>query len=146
MTNATKTTANTATLEAHITELEAALKEANKYEMKSTLWLSDLVTTGRTKSDRLVVKFSAQKGVKNADGCRIYGAYWNFVAYGDTAERFQELTAAGERLVTITAFESPWTNGARKSDFVVLSITPYKRPELGEATAAAPFSFEPTPY
>lgn len=146
MANATKTTTNTATLEARITELEAALKEANKYEMKSTLWLNDLVTTDRTKSDRLVVKFSAQKGVKHTDGSRIYGASWNFVAYGDTAERFQELTAAGERLVTITAFESPWSNGARKSDWVVLSITPYKRPELGDATATAPFSFEPTPF
>ena len=61
------------------------------------------------------------------------------------ADRFAELAAAGEKLVTITAFESPWTNGARKSDFVVLSLTPFERPEAGPAVQAAePFSQDPT--
>mgnify|MGYP001809533707 CR=1 FL=1 len=148
MPTATTTKANPAleAAEARITELSARIEELERTELRTTVWINDRITTDRTKSDKLVVKFSGQKSVKNADGGRVYGQYHNFVAYGDMAETFQQLNEAGEKLVVITAFESPWTNGARKSDWVVTSITPFERPEPGQAAepGEAPFSGGPT--
>jgi len=149
MTNATITkatlTSDLEVAEARISELEATIEQLQQMEVRTTVWINDRVTTDTTRSGKTVVKFSGQKSVKTQDGGRVYGAYWNFVAYGDMADRFAELAAAGEKLVTITAFESPWTNGARKSDFVVLSLTPFERPEAGPAVQAAePFSQDPT--
>ena len=153
MTNATATKATLASdlesAEARIAELEARIAELDRAELSTTLWANDRVTTDRTRGDKLVVKFSAQKSVKTQDGARVYGQYHNFVAYGDMAEIFQELNAAGEKLLKITAFESPWSNGARKSDWVVTSLAPFERPEQAPAdeaatAPAAPFSGEPT--
>ena len=145
-TTATKANPALEAAEAQITELQARIEGLERVEVRTTVWINDRVTTDRTKSDKLVVKFSGQKSVKNQNGDRVYGSYWNFVAYGDMAEAFQALADAGEKLVTIEAFESPWTNGARKSDFVVKSITPFERPEAGQApeTGEAPFSGGPT--
>jgi hypothetical protein len=132
--------------EARIAELEARLETAERAEVNTTVWVNDRVTSDLTRSGKLVLKFSGQKSAKLQDGSRVYGAYWNFVAYGELAERFQELNAASEKLLRITAFESPWTNGARKSDFVVTSLTPFERSEPASAgdAPATPFSGEPT--
>jgi hypothetical protein len=132
--------------EARIAELEDRIAELDRTELSTTLWVNDRITNDRTKSGSPLVKFSAQKSVKTQDGARVYGQYHNFVAYGDMAELFAELNAAGEKLLRITAFESPWSNGARKSDWVVTGLTPFERPEPAPAgaAAAAPFSGEPT--
>ena len=152
----TSTTVTKATLssdleaaEARIAELELRLAERDRIELSTTLWVNDRITNDRTKSGSPLVKFSAQKSVKTQDGGRVYGQYHNFVCYGETADLFSELNAAGEKLLRITAFESPWSNGARKSDWVVTSLAPFERPEQAPsdeaATApAAPFSGEPT--
>jgi hypothetical protein len=150
MTNATATKATLASdleaAEARIAELEDRIAELDRTELSTTLWVNDRITNDRTKSGSPSVKFSAQKSVKTDGGGRVYGQYHNFVAYGDMAELFAELNAAGEKLLRITAFESPWSNGARKSDWVVTSLTPFERPEPTPASAAtaAPFSQEPT--
>ena len=145
MTNATATKATLATAEARIAELEATIEQLQSYEVCTTVWINERITVDKTKGGSPLVRFSGQKSVKNQDGSRVYGSYWNFVAYGDMADAFHVLAAAGEKLVTITAFESPWSNGVRKSDFVVQSITPFERPEAGPAAEAAePFSQEPS--
>lgn len=132
--------------ETRIIELEARIEELERVELRTTVWINDRITHDVTKGDKPLVKFSGQKSVKAADGSRHYGQYHNFVAYGEMAELFNELNAAGEKLVHITAFESPWSNGARKSDWVVLSIAPFVRPEAapGGEEGAAPFSQEPS--
>lgn len=136
---------NTAALEARIAELEAQIAELQSCEVRTTVWVNDRITSGTTKGNKPYVKFSAQKSVKSQDGTRTYGAYWPCVIYGDLADQFMALRADGQNLLTITAFESPWANNARKSDFVVTSITPFERPEAGPAAEAAePFSQEPT--
>jgi hypothetical protein len=145
MATATKTNPALEAAEARIVELEARIEELQRVELSTTVWINDRITADKTKAGDPLVKFSAQKSVKNQDGGRVYGQYHNFVAYGPMAELFHELAAAGEKLVNITAFESPWSNGARKSDWVVTSITPFKRPEAGPAAEAAePFSQDPT--
>lgn len=132
-------------LEATISELQATIAEQQSCELRTTMWVNDRIVCDTTKAGKAIVKFSAQKSVKTADGGRVYGAYMNFVCYGEMADRFHELAAAGEKLIAITAFESPWTNGARKSDWVVLSLTPFARPEAAPAAEAAePFSGDPT--
>ncbi len=129
---------NAIALEARVAELEAQVTEIQSCELRTTCWVNDRITTDTTRSGKAVVKFTGQKSVKNADGSRVYGQYHGFVAYGDMADRFAELTAAGEKLMTITAFESPWSNGARRSDWVVTSITPFVRPEAATAPASEP--------
>jgi hypothetical protein len=136
---------NAAALEARIAELEAQLQEIQSSEVRVTVWVNDRITSGTTKSGKPYVKFSAQKSVKNADGTRTYGAYWPFVAYGDLADQFNALRANEQNLLTIAAFESPWANNARKSDFVVTSIQAFERPEApAPGEQSEPFSGEPT--
>jgi hypothetical protein len=137
--------ANTTALEARITELEAQIETLQSCELRTTVWINDRVETGKTQSDKPYAKFSAQKSVKTSTGKRVYGQYHNFIAYGEMADLFISLRANDEALMTITAFESPWTNGSRKSDWVVTSITPFERPEAGPADEAAEASSqEPT--
>ena len=147
MTTATataKTSAAKATAD-RIAELEAQITELQSAELRTTVWINDRVETGKTQGGKPYAKFSGQKSVKTADGKRVYGCYHNFVCYGDMADAFIDLRAHDEALVNITAFESPWSNGARKSDWVVTSIAPFERPEAGPAAEAAePFSQEPT--
>jgi hypothetical protein len=134
-----------AALEARIAELSERVTELQSCELRTTVWINDRVETGKTQGNKPYAKFSGQKSVKTANGSRVYGCYHNFVAYGDMADTFVDLRARNEALLTITAFESPWSNGARKSDWVVTSITPFERPEAGPAAEAAePFSQEPT--
>jgi hypothetical protein len=146
MPTATATTkATTAALEARVLELETQVEDLRSCELRTTVWINDRVETGKTQGGKPYAKFSGQKSVKTADGKRVYGCYHNFVAYGDMADAFINLRAQDRNLLTITAFESPWSNGARKSDWVVTSITPFERPEAGPATEAGePFSQEPT--
>ena len=147
MPSATTTKPNPAleAAEARIAELQARIEQLERVELHTTVWINDRITTDSTRGGDPLVKFSGQKSVKGQDGSRIYGQYHNFVAYRGLAERFHDLIGAGEKLVTITAFESPWTNGSRKSDWVVTSITPFERPEAGPAAEAAePFSQDPT--
>jgi hypothetical protein len=146
MPTATATTkATTAALEARVLELETQIEELRSCELRTTVWINDKIEVDKTKGGKPSVKFTGQKSVKSADGKRIYGMYHRFVCYGEMAELFHQLRANNEALVTITAFESPWSNGTRQSDWVVTSITPFERPEAGPAAEAAePFSQEPT--
>jgi hypothetical protein len=144
MTSPTSTTTKVALsneleiFQARVASLEDQISTMEQCEVRTTVWINDRITTDTTRSGKNLVKFSGQKSARNQDGTRVYGAYWNFVAYGDMADRFAELAADNQKLVTITAFESPWTNGARKSDFVVLSITPFARPEAAPASEPGP--------
>jgi hypothetical protein len=126
-----------AAAEARIAELEATVKHLKSCELSTTIWVNDKTTTDVTKGGKPVVKFSGQKSAKTQDGGRVYGCYHGFVAYGEMADRFQELASAGVRLMAITAFESPWTNGARRSDWVVLSLKAYEKAERCEQEAIA---------
>ncbi len=125
-------------LEARIIELEARIEDLQRVELSTTVWINDRITSDTTRGGDPLVKFSGQKSVKAADSGRVYGQYHNFVAYRDMADTFNQLHAAGEKLVTITAFESPWSNGARRSDWVVTSITPFVRPEAAPASEPGP--------
>jgi len=144
MTSPTSTTTKAALsneleiFQARVASLEDQISTMEQCEVRTTVWINDRITTDTTRSGKNLVRFSGQKSARNQDGTRVYGAYWNFVAYGDMADRFAELAADNQKLVTITAFESPWTNGARKSDFVVLSITPFARPEAAPASESGP--------
>jgi hypothetical protein len=146
MPSATATAKTTAALEARIAELETQVEQLRSCELRTTVWINDRVSFDKTKTDKPLVKFSGQKSVKTADGGRVYGQYHNFVAYGaELVDQFKALRDADESLVSITAFESPWANGARKSDWVVLSIAPFERPEPGApAEQREPFSGGPT--
>jgi hypothetical protein len=148
MSTATATAAKTSAAKAaadRIAELEAQVAELQSCELRTTVWINDKIETGKTQSGKPYAKFSGQKSVKNADGKRIYGQYHNFVCYGDMADAFATLRADEQNLLTITAFESPWSNGTRKSDWVVTSIQAFERPEAGPAAEAAePFSQEPS--
>lgn len=133
-------------LENQIADLQAQLD--NGSELSQTLWLNDRFDSDRTRSGKRRVRFSAQKSTVSDDGARAYGAYKNFVAYGELAEHIIRIIQSTENLVHITAFESPWSDNSKRSDWVVKSLTVIPRlddrpaPDLSEQPA--PFAGEPT--
>jgi len=134
-----------AILLARIAELEAQLGNIpdplQADELQQTLWLSGRYSCGRTASNRLKLTFTAQKGARNRDNARVYGAIREFVAYSDVAEHALSVLSSGNNLVDITAFESPWSNNSKRSDWVLTSITPRER--LIQSAATEPPNEDP---
>lgn len=94
------------------------------------------------------LRFAAQyAGLDRRTGRRNFGAYKDFIAYGELAETLDAIFASGTRLVAITAYERPWANTARarRSDWVVTSVTSIGRP-TEPAEESAPAAPEPTGY
>lgn len=140
--------AKIADLEQQIADLQARLEQRD--ELSQVLWLDNEYKGGRTKTGRSKVSFSAQKSVLRGD-VRNYGAYKNFVAYGELADAIIPLLQSNERLARISAFESPYSDNSKRSEWVVTEITviPRVEPATGEEHAApdhlhTPFDQEPT--
>lgn len=137
-------------LEAQVTELQGRLE--NSDELNQILWLNDRYSFARTTtSNKQLVRFSAQKSSQRQDGSgRAYGPYKNFVAYDeDLVAAVTEILQSNDKLVRITAFESPWLDNSKRSDWVVTSITviPRVAPEQQHAGGYAqpnPYSGEPS--
>jgi hypothetical protein len=144
--SAAATAAELEALTSRVAELEAALEAAQSTELRTTVWLSGEYRVGTTSANKTKVAFSCQKSIKTQAGSRAYGQYHNFVAYGEMADEAMALFAAGEKLFTITAFESPWSNNSKRSDWVVTSITAFARPEQQPEAPlpGAPFAEGPT--
>jgi hypothetical protein len=139
--------AKIADLEQQITALQTRLEQRD--ELSQVLWLNDRYTVARTQGDRLKVRFSAQKSVLRGEH-RSYGEYRNFVAYGELAETIIPMLQSTERLARISAFESPWSDNSKRSDWVVteLTVIPRVEPAASEEPAATeqpvPFTQDPT--
>lgn len=146
---------------AEIDRLNAALAATPAAEVSETygnrlvqiLWISDRYEIGKTQGGGLKVSFTGQVSAKNQDAIRVYGAYKNLIAYGEQADAAKAILEGEDRLVEIQAFEKPWSNNAKRSDWVILSISPVERTQpaaapLGEAVTAEeaydPGSEEPT--
>lgn len=161
--SATATTATAAQLdaeylkqvEAENSELREQLAAANEelerlglVELRTRVWINDRMTTETTRSNSFKLSFSGQKSKKLENGSRVYGQYHNFVAFGETAEALHALLTSGEQLLQIEAFESPWSNNAKRSDWVVKTFAPVERQQPaadgGSVTAKVPFSQEPS--
>jgi hypothetical protein len=138
-------------LKQRIETLEATLAatgdddDAQRDELSQTLWLRDRYTPDKTRDGQPKITFGAQKSVRNQDGTRTYGPYKTFVAYAKNVDidQVRAILDGDDRLVEITAFESPWKDreGYKHSDWVVTSMT--IRPRT--VAAAAPESFEGQP-
>jgi hypothetical protein len=131
-------TANAA-LQDRIDQLEAALAatgadDTQRDELSQTLWIGDRYTPGKTRAGKPKVNFSAQKSVTDQGGQRHYGPYRSFVAYGDLATTAIGILQGDDHLVDITAFESPWTDRSRRSDWVITSIAVRPRKEAEPET------------
>lgn len=109
------------------------------------LWISDRYEIGKTQAGGLKVSFSGQVSARENDGSRSYGAYKNLVAYNENAAAAKAILEGLDRLVEITAFEKPWSNNSKRSDWVILSIAPVERVAQSEAVLAnEPYPAEPT--
>ena len=134
-------------LEQQVADLQARLEQRD--ELSQVVWLNDRYTVARTQAGKTAIRFSAQKSVLRGES-RSYGAYKNFVAYGEMAESIIPLLQSTERLARISAFESPWSDNSKRSDWVVteLTIIPRVEPAHSEEPAApeqrVPFAQEPT--
>jgi TolA-binding protein len=116
-------------------------------ELSQILWVNDRQRSiGRTKNGKSFVRFSAQKSTKLDNGTRAYGAYKNFVAYGDMCAEVNRVFEGEERLVRINGFESPWLDNSKRSDYVVTSIEVIARQEdpQGAVQPALPYAGGPT--
>jgi phosphoserine aminotransferase len=138
--------AKIADLEQQIADLQARLEQRD--ELSQVLWLNNEYKVGRTQAGKTKVSFSAQKSVLRGD-VRNYGAYKNFVAYGELADAIVPLLQSNERLARVSGFESPWSDNSKRSDWVVTEITiiPRVEPAASEEPTATeqpvPFAQDP---
>jgi hypothetical protein len=138
---------------AHIASLESALAATPQAEpstidgnrLVQRLWIGDRYEIGRTQGNALKISFSGQVSAKLQDGTRVYGAYKNFVAYGDQAADAKDILEGTDRLVEIQAFEKPWSNNSKKSDWIILSINPVQRSQPAAQSGEAVLATEPIP-
>lgn len=135
-------------LQATIAELQGRLETRD--ELSQILWLNDRYSFARTQSTgKQLVRFSAQKSTQKQDGSgtRAYGAYKNFVCYDEQlVADITEVLQSNDRLVRINAYEQPWSDNSKRSDWVVVgfSVIPRVAPENEPAQEqSAPFSAEP---
>lgn len=119
--------------------LEAPAEEPQRDELQQRLWIDEAsVVRDHTKSGKRRLTFRAQKSsLDKQSGRRVYGANRSFVALGDLATTVHELLLTGDRLFDLTAWESPWLNGSRRSDWMLTSIHPVERKPEPEAEADA---------
>ena len=109
--------------------------EFDGVELNQRMWIckrkdaETYYTAGTTQSDKLSLKFTAQRSKKDRDGNFISGAWKNMVAYGDLATKAQELIDGGELLLDFKAFESTskGADGRSYSDWVLLDVSSTKQ-------------------
>jgi hypothetical protein len=132
MTTITQLKSENQALVERIAQLEATLagsggdgaSESNKLVQR--LWINGSFTTGQTRASGLKLSFSGQySSLDKQSGRRNYGGYKNFVAYGAAAEAARAIYEGKTRLVNVEAFERPWSDNSKKSEWVILSITAY---------------------
>ena len=105
--------------------------EFNGVELNQRMWVckrkdaETYYTAGTTQTDKLSLKFTAQRSKKDRDGKFISGAWKNMVAYGDLATKAQELIDGGELLLDFKAFESTskGADGRSYSEWVLLDVS-----------------------
>ena len=153
--------------QARIAELEAAQAEALAQEaaqtetriesnrLEQTIWLqknapSKEWSRGTTQGGKPFIRFGAQfSRLDKATGERRFGAWKNYVAYGDVASQLEAAFAGADRLAHMVAFEQP-SHGTgeraneRYSEYVVTEfalvprIEPAATPEPAQAPVAEP--------
>jgi hypothetical protein len=147
--------ARIAELEAAQTDTPDARIEGNRLEQ--TVWLSknspsQSWSRGTTKSGTPFIKFGAQFAeLDKPTGIRDFGAWKNYVAYGDTALQVEALYRGTDRLVHMVSFEKPSMGrgeraNERYTEWVVTTFQPVPRmeaPAEDTAPAQAPAA-EPT--
>lgn len=152
MTNSTPTKAmlaeELALLTEQVTQLTEALEAAQRVQLRQTLWLQGEQPrrSGHTQGGDPWCAFSAQYASRKEGQPRIYGAYRDYVAYGEQAEAVLAAYAGGDHLVALEAYERPCAprgeDKRRFSDFVVTAFAPVPRTE---PTGEAPYAdAEPT--
>lgn len=105
--------------------------EFDGVELNQRMWVckrkdaETYYTAGTTQTDKLSLKFTAQRSKKDRDGKFISGAWKNMVAYGDLATKAQELIDGGELLLDFKAFESTskGADGRSYSEWVLLDVS-----------------------
>ena len=147
-----------------LSELEAAQARIAELEageqLNQVLWLQRTSPQGArrgvTPKGTSFIKFGAQYGsLSKATGSRSFGAWKNFVAYGELADAIDAFFCTEDRLVRITAYERPWHGtvaGAegpvttRNTEWVVVSFQPIARLDATSPVSEpeAAFSAEPT--
>lgn len=157
-----------------IAELEAAQAEALAQEaaqaetriesnrLEQTIWLqknspSKEWSRGITQGNKPFIRFGAQfSRLDKTTGERRFGAWKNYVAYGDVASQLEAAFAGTDRLAHMVAFEQP-SHGAgneRYTEWVVTEfalvprierIEPAATPEPAQGPAVEP-SLEELPF
>lgn len=105
--------------------------EFDGVELNQRMWVckrkdaETYYTAGTTQTDKLSLKFTAQRSKKDRDGKFVSGAWKNMVAYGDLATKAQELIDGGELLLDFKAFESTskGADGRSYSEWVLLDVS-----------------------
>ena len=109
--------------------------EFDGVELNQRMWVckrkdaETYYTAGTTQSDKLSMKFTAQRSKKDREGKFISGAWKNMVAYGDLATKAQELIDSGDLLLDFKAFESTskGADGRSYSEWVLLDVSSTKQ-------------------
>ena len=109
--------------------------EFDGVELNQRMWIckrkdaETYYTAGTTQSDKLSLKFTAQRSKKDRDGNFISGAWKNMVAYGDLATKAQELIDSGDMLLDFKAFESTYkgADGRSYSEWVLIDVSSTKQ-------------------
>ena len=118
-------------LTADYNNLADYVAEFDGVELNQRMWVckrkdaETYYTAGTTQTDKLSLKFTAQRSKKDRDGKFISGAWKNMVAYGDLATKAQELIDGGELLLDFKAFESTskGADGRSYSEWVLLDVS-----------------------
>lgn len=112
-------------------QVAAASEQTRSDELRQSLWLRPLGDRqGRSvhpNTGKVSFKFTANLARYDKRAAKyVYGPDKVFIAYnngyGDLADKLVEIYASDERLVTISAFEVPWSDGSYRSDWTVTSI------------------------
>ena len=146
---------------ARIAELEAAQAETlalaetaqaeariESNRLEQTVWLqknapSKEWSRGTTQGGKPFIRFGAQfSRLDKTTGERRFGAWKNYVAYGDVASQLEAAFAGTDRLAHMVAFEQP-SHGAgneRYTEWVVteFALVPRIEPAATPAPASAP--------
>jgi len=146
---------------ARIEELEQQGSTPRNNDLTQVVWLQKNAPQGDargfTQAGKKFIKFGAQySSLDEQSGQRFYGAWKNFIAYGQAAERIAEFFQGGDRLVRIEAFERPWHGKppagsqypTRNTEWIVTAFQPMPRvdaPATTPQTAASTAGYgEPT--
>jgi hypothetical protein len=135
-------TAQVSELASQVEQLTERLKEAERPHLRQILWLQgdEPRRSGRTQGGEHWAAFSGQYASRKEGEARRYGAYKDFIAYGDLALAVTEAYEAGDHLVSITAYERPCApkegDNRRFSDWVITSFNVVPRQgDQGEQSA-----------